>query len=531
MATYSQIIELNQINSDSNDNINDVNGTFTSTIKQSINIEEGDQINIRNIFIDSKKQSNTIYVKTDTVLTMKFIPFVNLNTDYEIGVDIPVGVVTDKQIFLNKDNGRSYITGNTITNQRNYALSSGKGDTFSYTSCKVATVGNEFSQLTSITVNADNISQFYGDYLQYFLYTDTQGPQEFSIYIPKLNILSDGPEYEIDLNGEGVIFKTVDGIKVQSSADFQRYNIKSFEYKSTTFNTDNTQLSPNEKTINITIKAGNYQPSILANIITNKINAMTQYFRKLSDNDADVGDDRNDQPVTNDKRLNGVYTDLRQGATIQTYQENGIDHDYYYYLVSEDDSSVRLKLINQYLFNDNSVQINTLYGGCTNFSLAFDNDTNTFKIPNMHTPYYASIDSGSGTTSSQIGYKLSNLIDSNANVWSYLDTMRSEIRITKLSSSNLDKTDNSNFWFDSLGLDPSIITIVGTKQGQYQSNGGGVDIMYVPTFSFNKKELSVNYTDAYIDSSFMIKNEAFNPSTIVPVNQPIFSTYLGICAA
>jgi len=43
MATYSQIIELNQINSDSNDNINDVNGTFTSTIKQSINIEEGEK--------------------------------------------------------------------------------------------------------------------------------------------------------------------------------------------------------------------------------------------------------------------------------------------------------------------------------------------------------------------------------------------------------------------------------------------------------------------------------------------------------
>jgi len=174
---------------------------------------------------------------------------------------------------------------------------------------------------------------------------------------------------------------------------------------------------------------------------------------------------------------------------------------------------VRLKLINSYYAGGTPTQINSLFGGATTFQLAFDNDTNTFKIPNLHTPYYASITSGS-TTTSQVGYKYSNKTNTDSEIFCYLDTIRAEMRITSLTSTNLDKDDNSNFWYDSLGLDPSIITTIGSRQATYPIAGNQNEVQDVPTFSYSKKNLGINYTAPFVDSSFLIKNESFNPNYV-----------------
>ena len=522
--SYSKLIELNQRNSDAI-GVNNVNGTFTSTIKQSVNINEGDQINIRNIFIDSKKQSNSIFVKTDTTLTMKFVPFCNLNTDYVIGIGNPLTNPVDKELFLHSVDPVVFADGSNITSQRLQAFEVTPtglyGDTFSYTSCKVASITNEFSKVKTITIFADNKSQFYGGFNQLFKFKSTSPIQpdgEYSLPIPELSITNNGNSFVVDLGDEGPIFKTVDGFNATDPEYYKSYNVKSFSYTAETNLPSNDQLLPNEKTITITIEAGNYQPSILAQIITNKINAMSQYFAKNVENVLDATE-KNQQPLIEDKKLNGVYTDLESGATVINYDVEG-EGGFFYYLVSEDDSAVRLKLISSYNAGGTPTEINSLFGGCTTFQLAFDNDTNTFKIPNLHTPYYASISSG-GTTTSQVGYKYSNKTNTDDEIFCYLDTIRAEMRITSLTSTNLDKNDNSNFWFDSLGLDPSIITTVGSRQATYPIANNQNEVQNVPTFSYSKKKLGINYTEPYVDSSFLIKNESFNPNYVDNETTPI----------
>ena len=97
----TNLIEIRQKASNSQTS----NGKFNYNLKQHLTLNDGDELNIRNIYIDSKKESNTIAIKEDVVLTMDICRGWCFNSDYIVHYGNTNGfndVDDDKHIYLVK---------------------------------------------------------------------------------------------------------------------------------------------------------------------------------------------------------------------------------------------------------------------------------------------------------------------------------------------------------------------------------------------------------------------------------------------
>jgi hypothetical protein len=499
----TNLIEIRQKASNSQTS----NGKFNYNLKQHLTLNDGDELNIRNIYIDSKKESNTIALKEDVVLTMDICRGWTMNSDYIVhygNTDGFLDVDDDKHIYLVKGQATGTLEDGGYVGTHDTPLSNivslgapnteGVGDTYTYypTYRVPAPAPDTYRYLTEFTYRfLDYSMPFYGDFDVLL----------FGITLPKVSTST--PVNTIPITN-GVIFNVADGFKlIDPSEDLVRKanTDPGFEYGSVP--TDNNDiLEPVIQKINIPIKAGNYQPSILAETINLKLNTLNNKLYSQV-NAPGFGLTKN-PPLFVDNP--SIFDGARVGQTIDFYETplnvaNGVNR--FYHMVSEDNSAVILKVADLVDGINNTVT-NELMTGSQTFQFIFDEITQTFKIENLHNPYYVTVGDGANA-SSAVGISMKDFTVGIERIMT-MNTKRGDFKIVGLTTD--EKT--GNFWFDKLGLNTNVITNITSVSKNY---GGTTGELNVPSFGNSfEEDLGVKRTDALATNQLKLENKLFNPN-------------------
>ena len=519
MATETKLIELREVLS----NDSSRNGKFSMNLKQDITLNDGDELLIRNVFIDSKKESNTINVPNDVVCSMTFMRGINLNTDYTIDKGTNYDDwITDKHLYtLSGDDGLSSATDITHFNALDQLLDSGVGNTRTFYPCAME-LSNQgaYKKLTDFYYRSYNSGLPVLGVELLFSYTNYSNVKSHFVAYLKEQQPNINGTYDYTIDDGFIIFKESDGITLESPSSQTLStpsggNIIPPSYPKDFFSTDvsdNDVMVPLQQKIDITIPKGNYQPDILAQMFNLKLNNIsyqlnTQYpLTNLTNAEAlnaEVQATRNEQ--------NSIYGDLVSGyrwpqnnrvlIDLGNIGPNNSDISYVNF-VSETNSDYLIRFIQYFGSKEDPTDTrkafgNPLMGGCSNFEIVYDQTTQTFKIPNLHTPYYASV---GNPPVSDVGVKFSAPQNTLA-----LDSKRGEIKILSMTTDEPD----GNFWFDKLGFDSSILSTYTLKPRTYF----GSFTYEVPNFNYNPiNELGISRTDAYCSGQILLGNSNFNPN-------------------
>ena len=512
----TSLIEIREKSS----NFQTSNGKFNYNLKQHLRLNDGDELNIRNIYIDSKKESNTIAIKEDVILTMDICRGWTMNSDYIIHYGNTDGfnaVDDDKNIFLVKgqiasgtlvdeDGGYVGTHGTALSDvvSLGNANSQGVGDTYTYYPVyKVPSPpANTYGYFNEITYRLLNYSMpYYGDFEILLEYTNVRGlKSKLAIILPKVS--TNTPVKILPITN-GVIFNVADGFKIIDPSENlirQANTDPNFDYEYEP--TDNNDiLEPITQQINIPIKAGNYQPSILAETINLKLNTLNNKLYSQSNTPIPL---TKNPPLFKDNPT--IYGGARVSQLVGFYENtlniaNGIND--YYHMVSEDNSNVILKVGNLVDGVNNTVT-NELMTGSQTFQFIFDEITQTFKIENLHNPYYVTVGTGANA-SSTIGISMMDFGVAPDRVMT-MNTKRGDFKILGLTTN--EKT--GNFWYDKLGLNKNVITNITSFKKNY---GGTTGELYVPSFGNNfEDDLGTKRTDALVTNQLKLENRSFNPN-------------------
>ena len=112
------------------------NGNWNTTLKQNLIINNGDQIALRNVFIDTQQISDQILIKTPTTLTMEFCKGTTLNHRMTLSVD-GTKPANENTVLIDANNGYNVTNADPYTNplRASQNISSGnsiKVDTITY---------------------------------------------------------------------------------------------------------------------------------------------------------------------------------------------------------------------------------------------------------------------------------------------------------------------------------------------------------------------------------------------------------------
>ena len=142
--------------------------------------------------------------------------------------------------------------------------------------------------------------------------------------------------------------------------------------------------------------------------------------------------------------------------------------------------------------------------GSQTFQFIFDEITQTFKIENLHNPYYVTVGTGANA-SSAVGISMMDFGVGADRVMT-MNTKRGDFKILGLTTD--EKT--GNFWYDKLGLNENVITNITSFKKNY---GGTTGELYVPNFgnSFDF-DLGTKRTDALVTNQLKLENKLFNPN-------------------
>jgi len=509
----TKLIELRETNS----NFKKSNGKFNIDLKKHITLNNGDELNIRNIFIDSKKESNTILVPNDVELKMVVSRGWTFNSDFLIakGVDDNTVVETEKLIcLLNDTDGGYQVENNSDVKDVRYLPEVLRGDTLTYYPVKLnQSATGDMKELTSIQISPqDSNIPFFGGFYQVFQYTNSGGGiSHGSFYIPKFNSSELLVSINVNTNPDfaPLIYNSTQPITPISPSNDElkksQYNLKYVSFSGNTLST-NKVMELVEQTITINIEAGNYQPSILAQKINLQINNLNQKInsKNVLDSISYVDSSGKSIYINQDNSIYGTADNVPQGTPNFIFQDKiATSRLDYFHMISEDDSDSLLRVgVNAYDSSGNlSAACRKCMAGASVMEIVFDPDTQTFKITNLHTPYYITETSG-GATSSEIGVKIANYDITTGRIITS-NSKRADLKILSLSSN-----DGGNFWFDKLGFDSSIITNVSSHLKEY-------DTEQIYSINFNYKghsDYGTKRTDAYINSSIQLANNLFNPN-------------------
>ena len=407
----TNLIEIRQKASNSQTS----NGKFNYNLKQHLTLNDGDELNIRNIYIDSKKESNTIAIKEDVVLTMDICRGWTMNSDYIVhygDTDGFLDVDDDKHIYLVKGQATGTLEDGGYVGTHDTALSNvvslgapnteGVGDTYTYypTYRVPPPAPNTYRYLEEITYrHYKYVNPYFGGFTAQFEYTNIR--DEKAIWTVVLDpVLSSENYKELEFTN-GILYKEADGLKlIHPSEAVVRDTFNTdpdFDYAGSV--TDNNDiLEPITQKINIPIKAGNYQPSILAETINLKLNTLNNKLYSQV-NAPSFGLTKN-PPLFVDNP--SIFDGVRVGQNATLYQAplnvaNGVTD--YYHMVSEDNSAVILKVANIVDVSGTQTITNELMSGSQTFQFIFDEITQTFKIENLHNPYYVTVGTGANASS------------------------------------------------------------------------------------------------------------------------------------
>ena len=552
-----------------------INGQYTSNLRKSVTIENGDTVQLRNVFIDSVDEATTIQVDSATDLTMEYILFTTLNDDLKVEItnDAPdsadaAAQVGDNILYCNdvllatdmpeaEKQKLWYRSTNFITTQQGDPRK-GFGDGFQYCATTKTAIDATHSRVTSITLfkNLQLTNVKWGNFTLTWYYKNSANKvATYKQHIPPLTTTTSytftfptltGPVFVnadgFHLGKEGVApawntlnpnFKMGEAVDVSEGGNLAPpYSSngaalppqlqKNAPKLTTEAGQTGDSYVPVFRTKTITIDPGSYAPSVLANIISRKFNAIVG--NTLNTGAYLPGDSSTIPPdparaiySSNPADAVTVPTNSSNGELYQSLgstQDGVVGGDSKMYITSIDDSNIFVTVWSDPTFP-------APIGGCANFEIDFDNDTQTFKIPRLHTEYYYNAaPSGQppqyveGMTVSQVGVHLrqppgETIVPTYANArYTSYNYDRGCLLITDLTSSRADGKP-SNFWFNELGFSTTIQASVSTTfkgPSVYFSagtNSADTNNRHVPHFDFAGLEMGVKRTAPYVTPSFL----------------------------
>lgn len=480
----------------------EINGEYSISLKKNLTLNNGDELVIKNVFIDTIASSGGLIVlEEDTTVTINFCRAFGFNTD------ITNDTTGTAQNALYEYDGGYRL--NTLTNpidprhiqaaaERIDTSPTKKGDGFTYFQLEEKAVpgGNNFKQAVNIIftsdINSRGYSGHYGGTAVTFAFKGIDGlVQNISITLLNADATESGKSttqgitpliFDSTWPGDGKGFMN-GGIEYIGTIDhLEHHNLaQGFDFS------DGSSPVPagdffnlKQESLSFTIAKGAYDPNDLARIITDNC-------VKRPDNQFNTFDSGNIQAFPFSTPMYG--------------RANNESASHMYFLSS--DSQVLLDLKQ----GDNNSPI----CGCNQFSFIFDEETRTFKFVSLHTPYYVDISAG-GQSNLQIGNKYSVRGNtSNDLKQPFMDSKRGEIIIMGLSA--VDEGGNQvDFWFQKLGLNPTILA-AGHQNYQpfkYTVTGGADVTVQIPIMSLVS---GVNQTDAFIGADSIMDNGIFVPTT------------------
>jgi len=463
------------------------NGEFNVSLKQSVTLNEGDSVMIRNVFIDTVSSSGgMIVIDQDTPVTLTFCRgwnFANVITD-NTGT-------AENQVKLHQWQPNGLIPASKILPTHTYKPAT-KGDSHTYFELERTTEPNTNQNFT-IARNMSFSSDFqngwnkhYGGFDISFQYYDVK--DNLRTLNTSLNNI-DSPKTSNDVSyrqplGDGAFiynskkaFGNGGVLKVSPSDDDMINNhhtdpIISFDGDPLPSG-DVFTLKP--RTVSFTIQKGSYDPDNLARIIT--------------DNMTKVDD--------GDEKIFGPNA-LPFNSEILGVSDNQVGSLLYYI----SDSS-------QYLFtladNDGgspATAYNKPITGASEFAFVFDGGeggSNTFKFTSLHSPYYVNSAPSGQPANSVIGNLLTsvrtNPSDPSPILPTYLyynDDKKGEIILTGLSP--------PDFWFNKLGMNPNCIAQVNSQNFGI-TEGGVASTVTVPRLTLID---GVNRTKPFLGTDTLI---------------------------
>ena len=421
------------------------NGLWETIIQEEIELEEGDSIICRNAFIDSRATNSQkiIVPPGGETLTLSFIKYLN-------------NYIGAKNTYTTDGSGNRVAT-TDATNSRVIPINNtpaqhvAQNDGNLYVSCESKTLGTEFKYLAQITFTGIDIFRMSGDFYVFLRYFNESGVVEdqrvylygtenglgpffancFTTYDGS-KTGADAPTgnggqaiacFLADQNGQGtqidLTYGRIDGndrVVIPNGADgLGRTKIPNVDVG---VPLPNQQFHPIEKSMEVKIPAGNYDPEDLAKLINRGLTEIT-------------GGPSANQLMGNNNFLievgGGINTDANNFIEITT----GASENIYGYNLN------------------NSSGAFTQFCGANQLVLSYDTSTMQFTFDFLHFPIYVDTNEEGIAIVSTFDNPLSDLDGQRV----FLANKSGGIAFTNLQSQNTKTGRSSQFWSDVLGFD------------------------------------------------------------------------------
>lgn len=387
------------------------NGDWTTNLPESVKIEEGDQILIKNSFIDTQQTSSSkILIPNDITVSIDY-SFYQISNELKQWINID-GTPASTPTFDN------YILSRRISNL----------------DPSMKLVGEYF--LTTASPSAPSVAtdlNFYWD-------DENDDRQTITVAIPKLN---PNQKYKInELTG-----KLVDTqIFVEENLNNFGLRLLGAVYEDTT---GKDLLQPYSLTKNIRIKKGNYNPDELCSIINAE---MTNNF--IVGADFTLGDN---QILQSARQIQSRFHAMgsNTSAFFLTRESNGSGTNTYI-----------IDVMDTYPTITGSSKDITF--GASQFEVAFDENTQNFKMNYTHTPHYVN-------STISVSYR-------EDNGENYVVNKTGGIFFNRLYASNDSDGSTFDFWSGLLGFDVnSLIPQIDYFDVSFTFKGQTINYLYPQT--------------------------------------------------
>lgn len=484
----TSIIELKE--SESIKGSNPQNGSYSINLKKSLILNDGDELVIKNAFIDTIASSGGLIVlEDDFTVSIDFCRGFTYNTGITGNNGAAVNTIKELNNNSYKVRASADVDERHKTREDERSAGTVKGDGLTYFQIDDTTIdnsGQHFKRVSSLSFfsdYSDNTGDDYGGVLLTGYYQNASGNRG-ELKVQLKNSTGKGvsdKETTQQLIGETFVYdnrfkidpdvggyEAAPGIIITNSpSDLLKnhhVNPNGFQFGGEVVPSGDV-FSLIKESISFTIPKGAYDPNQLARIITDNMIKIDPTFPTF---DADF-----EFPKPFTSPIYNYPSDIpNPGGGTKNYQ----------FLCQTSEVVLELEFGN----------FTRPMCGCSEFSFVFDQDTQTFKFVSLHSPFYIN----SGTAGAPV-YNIGTLytadqstISGGANSFRtpFIDSKQGEIIILGLSAKDsVGKL--VDFWFEKLGIDPKII--INPDNHQTFDFGGGIEAL-VPQLNYT---VGVNATD------------------------------------
>ncbi len=518
----NKVIELKQLNSLTQ--VIDQRGEYVVDITEDVILEEGDQLVMRNAFLDtSGSSSDQIKIDEDLTLTLNFVPYMMDNFS---GYANTANNTTDPWTFTDDNQTGTYGPIGTVPIGGGNFINAPTGLPLYKTKVQFSNADLGYLKAVDNTFNGKkygtNKNQFWGGGPSITLqYEDWEGnSKQFHYNIPKTFIDWSKPDRP-ETNGRTprgnflelpfhipCKLQSVKNITSQEIMDenklifFGSVGGQSLDFFYETAAAADVYRQLHESSINITLKEGLYNPSDIANIITTEL--QTASVGEFVSSNGLLG--QNDTLVSNKNMIDIA----NRGKNVITYASSGFEF------------TTPAAVAGGYVPLAYGMQSDGYWSGASQIALEYDNQANKFFWSYLHTPAY----DGNGNLNvsiQNVTYDPTGMIVANKPLTTRTQIPDTTIYIKKAGGIAFTSLQPADFWSKQLGfnLDNLCITpnYIVMGEGLYNNTG----TLGYPDINMLKEGITAT-SPRIINDINITKSTTFNKVSVKTSGQPVNTT-------